>query len=466
MPREKDFKRRVRRRMRDKGERYLVARQGVRSEVMHDTWTRVEPAAPHRGRRLRLRAAVAGQDVVAHAYLWMRVNGPDGQELSSYSTVRPSLRGTFDPIPLEIVLDVDRAADTVRYGVSLLGPGRIQTTDVRIDQVPESVLAMRCLPVDDWQAGGNSHSYQLSREPAITPSGVDDVVVLWSGGPADTIRSMSRSVSAERYRGRRLRLRGLLSTEGVVGSAGLWMRVDGLEWERLAHDDMEDRALTGTTDWMPATVVLDVPAAASRIYYGVLLRGSGAVRSTAIEFGPVDSSVPVTRRFAVPAWALSGSGADACEVRVEPGEPPAGRRVCAISSTGDLAGRAVTLAQFVTTPSYRSGTVRLRATLQGEDLASARLVVRCLDPYDLDLREPARSAALSGTFDWRRASVEQPVDWRAASIVLGVEVAGRGVLRVGDVRLDVVRTDTAADWREPPQLRNLDFTDSPGPTGG
>ena len=113
----------------------------------------------------------------------------------------------------------------------------------------------------------------------------------------------------------------------------------------------QDRALTGTTDWVPAAVVLDVPAAASRIYYGVLLRGSGAVRSTAIEFGPVDSSVPVTRRFAVPAWALSGPGADACEVRVEPGEPPAGRRVCAISSTGDLDGRAVTLAQFVTTPS-------------------------------------------------------------------------------------------------------------------
>jgi hypothetical protein len=460
MPREKDFKRRVRRRMRETGERYVVAREAVRGEVVEGPWTRVERAGPHLRRRLRLSARISGQDVKFRTALWMRVTGPEQRLLAFDVSEKLALSGTFDWTAVQVVLDVAEEAVSVSYGVLRAGPGTIRSADVRLEVVTQDVPLTQSFPENGWQSSGNSHAYTLTREQAQTPDGVRDVMVLRSRGEAgDSFRSMTRGVHGHAHRGRRLRLAGLLSTENVTGRVGLWMRVDGLNWERLAYDDMEDRALTGTTAWTRAAVVLDVPPDAERVFYGVLLRGSGAVRSTEIEFEPVDESVPVTRRYAIPGWVLTGPGVGTYDVAVESGEPPAGRRVCVIRATADPGSRAATLTQLITTPGYRGGTVRLRATLQGEDVTSVGLVVRCLDPYDLDLREPARSATLSGTFNWRRATVEVPVPWRAASIVFGLEVVGRGTVRMGDVRFDVVRVGMAADWREPPNPRNLDFTE-------
>jgi hypothetical protein len=43
----------------------------------------------------------------------------------------------------------------------------------------------------------------------------------------------------------------------VTGWAGLWLRVDGSNG-MLVLDNVEDRALHGTTDWTQASIVLDV----------------------------------------------------------------------------------------------------------------------------------------------------------------------------------------------------------------
>jgi hypothetical protein len=43
----------------------------------------------------------------------------------------------------------------------------------------------------------------------------------------------------------------------VTGWAGLWLRIDGPNGV-LVIDNMEDRALRGTTDWIQAAIVLDV----------------------------------------------------------------------------------------------------------------------------------------------------------------------------------------------------------------
>jgi hypothetical protein len=57
--------------------------------------------------------------------------------------------------------------------------------------------------------------------------------------------------------------------------AGLWMRVDGFGDTTLSFDNMENRPITGTTDWTHYTVVLDVPQESTIIAFGLWLAGSG-----------------------------------------------------------------------------------------------------------------------------------------------------------------------------------------------
>ena len=107
--------------------------------------------------------------------------------------------------------------------------------------------------------------------------------------------TLMQMVAAEEHRGRRIRFSGALKATDVEGWAGLWMRVDGKERKNtLAFDNMQDRALEGTTEWARYSVVLDVADDAAAIGLGTLLRGRGEVRMADLRFEPVSTDVPTT----------------------------------------------------------------------------------------------------------------------------------------------------------------------------
>jgi len=110
---------------------------------------------------------------------------------------------------------------------------------------------------------------------------------------ADGFGTLMQSIKAEQYLGRKVRLSGLVKSEEVLGWAGLWMRVDK-EKSPVAFDNMENRAIKGTTGWQRYDVVLDVPKDATAISFGILLAGSGVVWLNGTKFDVVDADVPVT----------------------------------------------------------------------------------------------------------------------------------------------------------------------------
>ncbi|MGH3420902.1 MAG: hypothetical protein ACRDOD_15115, partial [Streptosporangiaceae bacterium] len=69
--------------------------------------------------------------------------------------------------------------------------------------------------------------------------------------------ALVQTIGAPRYLGRRVCFSAMLKATGVTNWAGLWLRVDGVN-STLVLDNMEDRPLSGTTDWTPASIVLDV----------------------------------------------------------------------------------------------------------------------------------------------------------------------------------------------------------------
>jgi hypothetical protein len=102
-----------------------------------------------------------------------------------------------------------------------------------------------------------------------------------------------------KYIGKRIRMTGYMKSKDVTNWAAFWLRVDlagsrqSLSFDNM-HDGINDRSITGTTDWKKYEIVLDVPNNASNIAFGALLSGTGQIWFDNINFEIVDSSVQTT----------------------------------------------------------------------------------------------------------------------------------------------------------------------------
>lgn len=144
-------------------------------------------------------------------------------------------------------------------------------------------------------------------EPEAYAVGVDDKVK--HGGkaaaflksikdPGDDFGTLMQTISAKKYRGKRVRLAAWIKTDKVDGWAGLWMRVDGKSGNTLAFDNMDKRSIKGTTDWARHEVVLDVDKGAESISFGTLLVEAGALWIDDVVIETVAKSVATTNEKA------------------------------------------------------------------------------------------------------------------------------------------------------------------------
>jgi beta-lactamase regulating signal transducer with metallopeptidase domain len=113
--------------------------------------------------------------------------------------------------------------------------------------------------------------------------------------------TLMQQFNAAEYAGKRVRLSAWVKSEDLNDWAGLWMRVDSGA-ESVAFDNMQNRAIRGTTGWQNYAVVLDVPKDATRVSFGILVSKSGSVWLNSVQFETVGKDVPVTNM-----WADGGS---------------------------------------------------------------------------------------------------------------------------------------------------------------
>ena len=100
------------------------------------------------------------------------------------------------------------------------------------------------------------------------------------------------------YGGKRVRMSGYMKSSNVNDWAGFWMRIDGSDRKEtggsLAFDNMQNRAVKGSTDWKKYEIVLDVPTVAYEIAFGALISGSGQIWFDEVKFELVDKTVETT----------------------------------------------------------------------------------------------------------------------------------------------------------------------------
>lgn len=189
-------------------------------------------------------------------------------------------------------LRLPRLGAIALLGVALAGAGPSRQT----------LSGQRSSRPPGWfAAGSHPGEYLMVVDTAVQRAGKPSARLGSIASTPSGFGTLMQVISAEAYRGKRVRFSGDVRVRDVSGSASLWMRVDGPCARPRAFDNAQDRAARGTSDWRRFEIVLDVAPDADGIFFGTLLSGAGTVWVGALGFEVVPTSVPLTARSAADA---------------------------------------------------------------------------------------------------------------------------------------------------------------------
>ena len=187
---------------------------------------------------------------------------------------------------------VDRSRLSKRAGALVAAAGLLLLLPLaafRLPEQPESGNAPR-----GWVLTGSAAAnYTTGIDPLMSYQGHASAYLKGKLTEDKGFGTLMQSFSASQYLGHRVRLSANVKSDRVADWAGLWMRVDQGATV-LALDNMQRRAIKGTTDWKKYSVVLDVPQEATGIAMGALLTRGGTIWINSVKVEIVGEDVPVT----------------------------------------------------------------------------------------------------------------------------------------------------------------------------
>lgn len=274
-------------------------------------------ADEYRGKRVRISGYLTTGQLNGSASFLMTIYGQQDQMI--YANSR-SISSSPDWRWVGIVFDVPANSDRLEYGLALIGAGQAWLDDVRIEFVgndaetssfetsplqygflgasrPDNLDFESGADLQAWSDSGNA-DYEEGIARLVFHTGTASAYVKSKGtvntGSYDVLSQMIR---ADDYRGKRLRLSGYIKANQVGGWAGLWMNIASSSYQLLGLDNMQNRPITGTTDWQKYEIVLDIPEDGATIGFGVLLQGEGEIWLDDVNLEVVGQDVPTTNPY-------------------------------------------------------------------------------------------------------------------------------------------------------------------------
>jgi hypothetical protein len=286
-----------------------------------------------------------------------------------------------------------------------------------------------------------------------------------------------RHVPAADYRGKRVRVTATLRTQGATRRVDFWARAQAKDSPGDGLGLGGDReSLPADADFASHAIVLDVPADAEWLEYGIGLAGPGRIWLESTKVETVGGDVPVTRplartppaaRASVPGWTLSGDGAHDYAGAIDGAVMHGGRASGTLRAVGAAPKGSAALSQWLEPQPYRGKRLRLRAFVKADKVTGrAGLWLRVDAPGapGAEVRWTAfddmEDRPIRGTSDWTRHEVVLDVAPDAAAIAFGVQLEGPGQVWIDDVSFDVVDAKvktTGRRQRPRGQGDNLDF---------
>jgi hypothetical protein len=162
-----------------------------------------------------------------------------------------------------------------------------------------------------WILGGsNPHDYSVGIDLSENYSGLASAYLKSDAPRPLGFATLMQTFKANNYKNQRIKLTAYIKSKLVSEGAALWMRVNDIVGRPLTFDDMRNRTIIGTSDWVQVNIVLDVPSLGDEISFGVLLRGKGQVWIDNIKLTTVGKEVPVTDLFKEKSDQLSPQNLD------------------------------------------------------------------------------------------------------------------------------------------------------------
>jgi C-terminal processing protease CtpA/Prc len=157
----------------------------------------------------------------------------------------------------------------------------LSAQNIRTAKLTELSTLPQVLNFEDQQSVGAPAGWTSSPEQTVST----DNKIMYSGHWAARLERKTDSPGGFStmhqaipigFGGKTVELRGFLRMEDVTGFAGFWMREED-DRSSIAFDNMQSRQLKGTADWTEYSVTLPVKDEGTRLYFGVLLVGTGRV---------------------------------------------------------------------------------------------------------------------------------------------------------------------------------------------
>jgi hypothetical protein len=151
----------------------------------------------------------------------------------------------------------------------------------------DKVVLPKNLYIEEQQKMQVQKGWFLSGDNASNYITGKDVKVLYKGKGSGFIHSKKSNLSGFgtlmqqthilSYIGKKLDFSAVVKTNNVAKWAGVWVRIDDEDMQCLWFDNMEDRPISGTTNWKRYHISFDVPDNSTLLNFGVLLVGEGNV---------------------------------------------------------------------------------------------------------------------------------------------------------------------------------------------
>jgi hypothetical protein len=147
--------------------------------------------------------------------------------------------------------------------------------------------------IPGWRFDNGSGTYAVALDSAVHHAGTRGVRIETLSSTPIGVGNLIQSIQAGQFAGKRVRLSAWVRTRDLMGGVQLWLRADARSIMRL--DNMADRALGESQEWRRIESVMDVPADAFALAFGVFVRGPGTVWLDHFSLEVVSSDVPTTK---------------------------------------------------------------------------------------------------------------------------------------------------------------------------
>ncbi len=151
------------------------------------------------------------------------------------------------------------------------------------------------VPKGWYKAGSSPEFYEIGIEKGAGIDGTNAATIKSVANRVRGFGTLVQNIQPGNYAGKRIRMSGYIKTDQVNGWAGFWLRIDQENSSvPLAFDNMSNRKIMGSTEWIKCEIIVDVPKKANNIAYGALLSGSGQLWFDNLSFEVVDNKVVTT----------------------------------------------------------------------------------------------------------------------------------------------------------------------------